>query len=201
MRTALELDAPGILWRRVSKDWRRALEMLRVMISQEYFLAKRDTARESSSFCSMVPSPARRLYLRACEKTMLSLCLSEWLEWKCKSAPLSVGFLSRVVESLLSAPMWIFKSRKDTCRVEYSKVILIVASRLFMKSFMDWSCLVVPRKIRKRSIHESFPEGDCPVKGFPDGFFVMTHEEVGIWWGGPGSHCCASNSGKMLVHE
>ena len=110
MRTALELDAPGILWRRLSKDWRRALEMLRVMISKEYFLAKRDTSRESSSFCSMVPSPVRRLYLRACEKTMLSLCLSEWLEWKCKSVALSVGFLSRVIESLLSAPMWIFIS-------------------------------------------------------------------------------------------
>ena len=86
------------------------------------------------------------------------------------------------------------------CRVECSKVILIVASR-FMKSFMDWSCLVVPRQIRKMSIHESFPEGDCLVKGFPDGFFVMTHQEVGIWWGGLGSHCCASNLGKMPVQE
>ena len=45
-----------------------------------------------------------------------------------------------------------------------------------------------PKEDKKMSIHESFPEGDCPVKGFPDGFSVMTHEEVGIWWGGLGSH-------------
>ena len=92
-------------------------------------------------------------------------------------------------------------SSKGICRMECSKVILIVGSRLFMKSFMDWSCLVVPRKISKMSIYESLPEGDCPVKGFPDGFFVKTHEEVGVWWGGLGSHCCADDSEKMPVHE
>ena len=32
--------------------WRRALEMLWVMMSDGYFLARRDTARESSTFCS-----------------------------------------------------------------------------------------------------------------------------------------------------
>ena len=72
-RTVLELDAPGIWWRRVSQEWRKALEMLRVMISKGYFLEKRDTVRESSSFCSMVSSAMRRLYLRACEKTILCL--------------------------------------------------------------------------------------------------------------------------------
>ena len=111
---------------------------------------------------------------------MLSLRLSEWLEWKCKSAAQSVGFLCSVVESLQSAPMWIFMSRKDISRVECSKVILIVGSSLFMKSLMDWSCPVVPRKIRKMSIYESLPEGDFPVKGFPEGFFVATQEEVGV---------------------
>ena len=40
--------------------------------------------RESSSFFSRVSSAMRRLYLRTYEKTMLSLHLSEWLEWKCK---------------------------------------------------------------------------------------------------------------------
>ena len=62
----------------------------------------------------MVSSAMRRLYLRACDKAMLSLRLSEWLEWKCKSAAQSVGFLCSVVESLRSAPMWIFMSRKES---------------------------------------------------------------------------------------
>ena len=84
--------------------------MLRAMISKEYFLARRDTVRESSSMAS---SAMRRLYLRSWEKTMLSLHLSEWLEWKCRSAAQFVGFLYMVVESLRSAPMWIFMSRKD----------------------------------------------------------------------------------------
>ena len=107
-RTLLGLAVLGGLWRRVSREWRRALEMLRVMISKGYCLVRRDIARESSSFCSRVSSVMRRLYLRACEKTMLSLHLSEWLEWKCKSAAQSVGFLYKVVESLRSVPMSLF---------------------------------------------------------------------------------------------
>ena len=67
--------------------------MLQVITSNRYFLARRDIVRESSSFCSTLSSAMRRLYLRACEKTMLSLHLSEWLEWKCRSAAQSVGFL------------------------------------------------------------------------------------------------------------
>ena len=39
-------------------------------ISKGYCLTSRDTARESSSFCSRASSAMRRLYLRACEKTM-----------------------------------------------------------------------------------------------------------------------------------
>ena len=70
----LELDALGFLLRRVSREWRRALEMLRVMISKGYFLARRDTVRESSSFYSMVSSAMRRLYLKACEKQCF-LCI------------------------------------------------------------------------------------------------------------------------------
>ena len=40
-------------------------------------------------------------------------------------------------------------SRKDNSCVECSKANLIEGWRFFMKSFMDWSYLVVPRKIRK----------------------------------------------------
>ena len=50
------------------------------MISKDCCLARGDVPRKSSSFCSRVSSAMRRLYLRACEKTMLSLHLSEWLE-------------------------------------------------------------------------------------------------------------------------
>ena len=123
--------------------------MLQVMTSKGYFLARRDIVRETSSFCSMLSSAMRRLYLRACEKTMLSLHLSEWLEWKCRSAAQSVGFLYMVVESLQSAPIWIFMSRKDISWVECSKVNLIVGWRFFIKCFMDWSCLMMPMKITK----------------------------------------------------
>ena len=79
--------------------------MLQVMISRGYFLARRDTVRESSSFCSMVSSSMRRLYLRACMKIILYLHLSEWLEWRCRHVAQSVGFLYKVVESLRSAPV------------------------------------------------------------------------------------------------
>ena len=82
---------------------------------------------------------------------MLSLHLSEWLEWKCRSTAQSVGLLYRVFESLWSVPTWIFMSREDISWVECSKVNLIVGWRLFMKFFMNWSCLVVPRKIKKMS--------------------------------------------------
>ena len=105
----------------------------------------------------------RRLYLRACEKTILSLHLSEWLEWKCKSAVQSVGFLYRVVENLRSAPELIFMSRKDISWVECLKVNLIVVWRLFMRSFVDWSCLVVPRKIRKMSSMNLFQKGIAQI--------------------------------------
>ena len=138
--------------------------MLRVMTSKGYFLARRDIVKEFSSFCRMLSSAMRRLSLRACEKTMLSLHLSEWLEWKCRSAAQSVGFLYRVVESLRSAPIWIFISRKDISWVECSKVNLIVGWRLFMKSFMDWSCLVVPMKIRKMSSMNLFQKRIAQMK-------------------------------------
>ena len=95
--------------------------MLWVITSNGYFLARRDIVTESSSFCSMLSYAMRRLYLRACEKTMLPLHLSEWLEWKCRSAAQSVGFEYRVVESLWSAPIWIFMSRKEMSWVECSK--------------------------------------------------------------------------------
>ena len=135
-----------------------------MITSNEYFLARRDIVRESSSFCSALSSAMRKLYLRICEKTMLSLHLNERLEWKCRSAAQSVGFLYRVVESLQSAPIWIFISRKDISWVECSKVNLIVGWRLFMKSFMDWSCLVVPMKIRKMSSMNLFQKRIAQMK-------------------------------------
>ena len=95
---------------------------------------------------------------------MLSWHLSEWLEWKCRSATQSVGFLYRVVESLCSALTWIFMSRKDISRVESSKVNLIVGWRLFMKFFMDWSCLVVPTKIKKMSSKNLFQKEIAQTK-------------------------------------
>ena len=48
-----------------------------MMISKGYFLVRRKTVKESSSFYSMVSSTMRRFYLRTCEKTMLSLHFSQ----------------------------------------------------------------------------------------------------------------------------
>ena len=104
--------------------------MLRLMISKGYFLAKRDILRKSNSFCSRVSSAIRRFYLRDCEKTILSLHLNEWFEWKYKSAAQSVGFLYSIIT----------------------------------KSFMDWSCLVVSRKIRKMSSMNIFQKGIALIK-------------------------------------
>ena len=124
--------------------------MLLVMTSKGYFLARRYIAKESSSFCTILSSAMRRLCLRSCEKTMLSLHLSEWLDWKCRSAAQSESFLYRVVEILWSAPIWIFMSRKEISWVECSKLNLIERAEIVHKSsFMNCSCLVVPRKIRK----------------------------------------------------
>ena len=69
-----------ISWRWVSRERRMALEMLQAMTSSGYFLPRRDILRQSSSSCSKLSSAIRRLYLKACEKTILSLHLSEWLE-------------------------------------------------------------------------------------------------------------------------
>ena len=132
------------------------------------------------SFCSMVSSAMRRLYLRASEKTMLSLCLSEWLGWKCKRNEwVFCTVLLRVSGLLLFGSSCL---GRISLGWSVKKKILIVGSRLFMKSFMDWSCLVVLRQITKMSIYESLREGDFPVKDFPDGFFVTTYKEVGVWW-------------------
>ena len=50
-------------------------------------------------------------------------------------------------------------------------------------------------------IYESLPERDCLDEGYLDGFFVTAQEEVGVWWGGLGSHGCADKLQKMPVHE
>ena len=70
-------DALVVSWRRMSPGRSSALEMLWVMTSSGYFLARRDIVRESSSLCSKLSSAIRRLHLRAFEKTILSLHLSE----------------------------------------------------------------------------------------------------------------------------
>ena len=41
---------------------------------------------------------------------------------------------------------------------------LIVGLRLFMKSFVDWSCLMVPRKIMKMSSLNLFQKGIAQMK-------------------------------------
>ena len=33
--------------------------------------------------------------------------------------------------------------------------------------------------------YESHRERNCPDEGFLNGFFMMVHEEVGIWWRQP----------------
>ena len=53
----------------------------------------------------------------------------------------------------------------------------------------------------KDVIYESLPERDCPDEGFPDGFFVTAHEQVGVWWCSLGSHGRANKLEKMPVHE
>ena len=50
-------------------------------------------------------------------------------------------------------------------------------------------------------IYEYLPERDCPDEGFPGGFFVTVHEEVGIWWRSLGSHCCPNKLDKIPVNE
>ena len=170
-----------------------------VMISSRYFLARRDIVRESSSFCSKLSSAVRRLYLRSCEKTMLSFHLSEWLEWKCRSAKQSVGFLYSAVESLRSALMWIFMSRKGNCWVECWKVNLILEWRWFMKSCKDWRWLLVPRKIRKMSSKNLFQKRIAQIKA---SWFL--HGSPWEGWhmvGWLGSHVCVDQLEKMLIQE
>ena len=154
---------PGGLSRRVSQERRRALKMLLVKISKEFCLARRNAVRELSSICSRVLSVMRRLHLREFVKTKLSLDLSKWLEWKSKSAAQSTGFLHRHVLCTglwrLFGHMWIFMSRTDISWLEWSRINLILGWMLFIKSFIDWDCLVVPRKIRKMSSMKLFQRG------------------------------------------
>ena len=79
----------------------------------------------------------------------------------------------------------VFKSEFD-CRVEGIHDILH-GLELFVCAYED----------HEDVIYESLPESE----GFPDGFFVTTHEEVGIWWGKLGSHGRADKLEKIPVHE
>ena len=80
----------------------------------------------------------------------------------------SVGFLYKVIENFGSAPMWIIVSRKYISWVECSKVNLIVGCSLFMKSYIKWSCLMVPRKIRKLSSMNLFQKRVAQIKASCD---------------------------------
>ena len=55
-------------------------------------------------------------------------------------------------------------SRKEISWVECSKVNLIEGWRFFMKTFMDWSCLVVSKKIRKMSSMNLLLKGIAQIK-------------------------------------
>lgn len=135
-------------------------------------MSRRDTVRESNSFCSRVSSAMRRLYLRAFKKTMPSLHLSEWLEWKCKIAAESLGFLCRVVESLWSA----------SCG---SSRLVRISVRSIVQDEFDCGLEFLPRM-------------RFPRYRFPRWFFVANHEEVGIWWGNFGSQGCAKRLEKNV---
>ena len=76
---------------------------------------------------------------------------------------------------------------------------LIVGWRSFLKSCKGYSWLVLPRKIRTMSSMNLFQKGID--KGFMDGFFMSTHEKVGIWWGSFGSHGCVNQFKEMLILE
>ena len=50
-------------------------------------------------------------------------------------------------------------------------------------------------------IYDSLPERDCPDEGFPNGFFMMVHEKVSIWWGSLDFYGSANKLEKMPVYE
>ena len=64
---------------------------------------------------------------------------------------------------------------------------------VFMKSFMDWSCLVMSSKIRKISSMNLFQKGITQIKASR---MVSSHMVSSL-----GSHGCANNLEKMPVHE
>ena len=175
--------------------------MLQVMFSKRYCLASRDTARESCSLCSRVSSAMRRLYLRACEKTMLSLHLSEWLE--CENVKVRhsqwVFFIGlwRVCGQFLCGSSClgrislgrVFKSKFD-CGMEVIHEVFHGLG-LFGGAQIDQEDIV----------YEFLPEGDGPDKGFLDSFLVATNEKVSVCWGGFSTHGCTNELEKMPVRE
>ena len=151
-----------------------------VMNYKGYCMSRRDTVM-------------RRLYLRAFKKTMLSLHFSEWLEWKCKNAAQSLGFLCRVVESLWSASCgssclvrisvrsivqrWIWLWVGGSSQNEISEVQV---SQMFFcgKSWRSWHMV---GKLWKKNVHMN-------VKLF---FLMMVSSNIPILWWIGASKCRA----------
>ena len=50
-------------------------------------------------------------------------------------------------------------------------------------------------------IYEPFPKEDCIDEDFSDGFFLGTHEKVGVWWRSFDTRGCAYQLEKMFIHE
>ena len=113
-RTFVGPDAMVVLWRRVSREgfggglWRCCgwWCLMGIFWQGEILQGNRVLFVVNCVICM------RRLYRRDCEKTILPFHLSEWLEWKCRSAAQSVDFLYSVVDNLRSARIWIFMSSK-----------------------------------------------------------------------------------------
>ena len=140
----------------------------------------------------------RRLYLRACKKTMLSLHFSGWdgslkvlhSQWVfCTGLWRVCGLLLCGSSCLGRISLGVFKDEFD-CGEEVVHEILH-GLELFNSAQEDQGDVV----------YESLPEEDCPDKGIMDGFFVVTHEEVGTWWSSFGSTGSVNKLEKMPTHE
>ena len=73
--------------------------------------------------------------------------------------------------------------------MECSKVNLIVKVNLILHGL---ELLGGAKEDQEDVVCESLPEKVSPEKDFQDGFFVTTHEAVGIWCCRLASHGCAN---------
>ena len=82
-----------------------------------------------------------------------------------------------------------FKSKFD-CRMEVIHEI-----------FHGLELFSISQKDQEDIIYEYLSEIYGPDAGLPDGFFVVTNEKVGLWWGSLGSHGSTNKLEKIDVHE